>query len=507
MKHIQSFLFFQIALIFLAFLIPVFAIDTNITSPKSPNANDITITKTVSDNRILKNESVVVTIIINNAKNITLKDISLSDIVPPMFSVKPETVFPNNIIIRHFQTISNSFPISYSITPKNELDLSKDWEFQLPPSQVTFKIANDTKISTKTSNPIQVTLVEQPDLPWYTTNWVLYVLTLLIISAISGLVGGLINYLTRYKINLNTISRSFTHKINDNTNHINLEFDVKYDDNISLNGQSTVSVACFEIEPGPNDTTARKMSCDLFYDTEYSRQSFDLQISKKEDPKISSKTFVIERAGALLRIGLEGISTIENPQYLLGEIKTDKPPLKKHALAGLAAGLIVLLFLQVSSSLVTNHTYPANVQSMITLTVTAFIAGFIPFQILDRATSQLENKVQILERDLRGTEGMLSNTNKELLSTKRILAHANKTKTAIGKASMNYENKQDQILATPDLNENNTVQSLYDMMTDQNKLRADIVINNQQKKIYLKDIGLEDLAKKIKSFEKSYDRE
>ena len=51
------------------------------------------------------------------------------------------------------------------------------------------------------------------------------------------------------------------------------------------------------------------------------------------------------------------------------------------------------------TSLVSNNTYPVNVVSIITLIVSTFIAGFIPFQILDKATGQLKDRINILKNE------------------------------------------------------------------------------------------------------------
>jgi|SRR5215211_443328 len=368
--------------------------------------NKISISKSVSKSKISTNESAIVSILIKNDNNFELKDVVIIDAVPDIFDINPINTFPNNTVKMNLSNIKGTFIITYGITPK----LSQHFDNQiisLPSALLQYSIENDNRTinDIKSSNMTDLKIVSIKK-DWIETNWQWYVIILLAIAGISGLVGGIINHIIGYRVILESIMRKTTLKSNDGI----FQFDIYYKDNIPIGETTTVIIN--NKSPSETGSIDQQITGSLYYGDEPSNQTSTVIGAGQIQ-------FIIEKENANIRISIN-----DYPEEILKipiKIGGKKRGLKENALAGIAAGLVVLLALLVTSSFVTNHTYPANVQSIITLIVSSIIAGFIPFQILDRATGQLAGKIDIIPTDSNTQLNFLRHMKQSLLDSKKII--------------------------------------------------------------------------------------
>jgi uncharacterized repeat protein (TIGR01451 family) len=62
--------------------------------------DDVTITKSLSNDKFGLGDSAIVTISIKSNSSSQIKNVSLTDIVPPMFIAEPKELFSNNVLIK-----------------------------------------------------------------------------------------------------------------------------------------------------------------------------------------------------------------------------------------------------------------------------------------------------------------------------------------------------------------------------------------------------------------------
>lgn len=94
---------------------------------------------------------------------------------------------PSIYSVRH--NLGNGDYFSYSISPKNDLELSRDWTFPMPGDQITYKLGNNSQVFSASSNTPNLTLVSAQKPNWTIENWPLYVFTLISIASIFGAIG------------------------------------------------------------------------------------------------------------------------------------------------------------------------------------------------------------------------------------------------------------------------------------------------------------------------------
>lgn len=396
--------------------------ETNI--PKSTN---ITISKSISTNKITSEGSAIIVINITPLNNNILRNISILDVVPPIFNIQPsDVIFRDNMVKENIPYIDRSYKFMYSITPKTNIPITQNWTFSLSPAQVTYEIQNKKNIFPPEFSTVleNITLIpKSSESKWYNNlpaNVLLYVIVLIALSILSGFLGGIINYVIGYR-SLNQIDNK---NIKIASSLDKLTFNIKYDDYIESGNSSNVRISCYANNLTNNTKT---ILCYLYYHGKNSGQN-PLEIipsDDKDQPTEYDKDFLIQD-GANLRILINnrGDSNLVIPINV-----TKANTLKTSSLAGIAAGLITLLTLMTITSLIANNTYPVNVVSIITLIVSTFIAGFIPFQILDKATGQLKDRINILK-------------NQSSLQAKQIIALTNTMNTI----TSNQELKENTIL-------------------------------------------------------------
>jgi len=283
----------------------------------------------------------------------------------------------------------------YSITPKTNIPITQNWTFSLSPAQVTYEIQNKKNIFPPEFSTVleNITLIPEPsESKWYDNlpaNVLLYVIVLIALSILSWFLGGIINYVIGYR-SLNQID---TKDIKIASSIDNLTFNIKYDDYIEAGNSSNVRISCYANNLTNNTKT---ILCYLYYHGKNSGQDplGIIPSDDKDQPTEYEKDFLIQDGANLILINNRGDSNLVIPINV-----TKANTLKTSSFAGIAAGLITLLTLMTITSLVSNNTYPVNVVSIITLIVSTFIAGFIPFQILDKATGQLKERINILKNE------------------------------------------------------------------------------------------------------------
>ena len=350
--------------------------------PLSPTS--INITKSVSSENLSKSASLVILLKITKQGSTPVKEVTVTDLVPPMLAGEPKELFKNNIFQKHWTILNNSDYFSYSVSPKNDFELSKDWSFAMPSAQVTYKVDNDTHIKSSGSNSPNLTLLSEEITDWKTSLWPLYVMILLSIAISSGAAGGAINYVLKY--------RSGSMAIVSKREIIKPSYviEVEYANYIEVGDTCNIKVTSY-FTTAPSIVNIK---CSIFVNGE-EESSFPINIGQdKEHKEVKEESYLINNKDAHLEIKEEGTTDVENIK-----INVTRRSLGRDIGAGAAAGSITLLALVTTTTAISGDatwvsldTYPQNVQSMVTLFVTCFIAGLVPFQILDKATGQLVDR-------------------------------------------------------------------------------------------------------------------
>jgi hypothetical protein len=119
----------------------------------------VIITKSLSNDKFGLGDSAIVTVSIKSNSSSHIKNVSLIDIVPPMFLAEPKELFSNNALIKQLTPFEKNNVIIYVISSGKNLELSKNWTFPLSPARITFKVDNSSGAITKYSNAPSVTLI------------------------------------------------------------------------------------------------------------------------------------------------------------------------------------------------------------------------------------------------------------------------------------------------------------------------------------------------------------
>jgi hypothetical protein len=349
--------------------------------------DDVTITKSLSSDKFGLGDSAIVTISVKSNSSSHIKNVSLTDIVPPMFLAEPKELFSNNVLIKQLSPFEKSNVVMYVISPGKNVELSKNWTFPLSPARITFKVDNSSATITKYSNSPSVTLIAKPEhQDWINTYWPLYLFILVLIATGCGAFGGAISNSIRYRSQGSGVISKVVRESNDYV------FEVEYDNFIELDSVCNIKVTSYAKNPVPAPVApSPKVPCRLYCDQQKIHE-FDVDVGRDKDNPLESKgRHPVTKYDAYWQIQIPGLESIE--------ITVQKRSLAKDILAGFAAGFITLLFLIVTTNLVSNTNYPANLISITTLSVSAFIAGFIPLQIIDKATGQLQERLKIYNAD------------------------------------------------------------------------------------------------------------
>jgi hypothetical protein len=177
--------------------------------------NKISLSKSVSKNKISTNESAIISILIKNDNNFEIKDVVITDSVPNIFYIYPINSFPNNDVKMNLSNIKETYIITYGITPKQNQNFDNQI-ISLPSALLQYKIEKDNQTinDIKSSNGVDLR-IESIKKDWIETNWQWYVIILLAIAGISGLFGGIINHIIGYRVFLESIKRKTTLKSSD----------------------------------------------------------------------------------------------------------------------------------------------------------------------------------------------------------------------------------------------------------------------------------------------------
>lgn len=370
-----------------------------VSAAQALDPTSVNITKSLSTNNLSKSTSIVILLKINKQGNGLVKHVTITDVVPPMFTGEPKELFKDNVLQKHLAILNDSDFFSYSVSLKSNFDLSKDWIFALPSAKVTYKVDNSTETNLSSSNSPILRLISQQDKDWKIDLWPLYVVILLLISIGSGSAGGVINYALKYRSG----SRSIVSKRDIKKPGYVLE--VEYSNYIEMGDTCNIKVASF-LDGSPSPSPSPQIECYIMVKHE-EEFSFPIIVGQDAQHKeVQDQEYSINDKDAHLIIK-DAATTIDDIR-----INVTKRSLAKDIGAGAAAGFITLLALVTTTTAVSGNaswvsldTYPQNVQSMVTLLVTCFIAGLVPFQILDKATGQLIDTIKITKEQVK-SEGL-----------------------------------------------------------------------------------------------------
>jgi hypothetical protein len=415
------------SIFFILFLFSIFGntlLNTGIALAASPSATtSVNITKSISSENLAKSASIVVLLKISKQANMLVKDVIITDVVPSMLIGEPKELFKNNVLQKRLTLLDNNDFFSYSVSPKNDFELSKNWSFVMPSAQVMYKVGNDTQIKSSNSNSPNLKLVSEKKTisDWKIDYWPVYVIVLFSIAIASGAAGGAINYKLKY--------RSASRSIVSNKQFIKSSYvlEVEYANYIEIDDTCNIKVTSYSMV---TPSTAPQIRCEIIIKGQV-ESTFPISIGTDEKHKeVKEESYVIKDKNAQLKIKdgtSEEIITINVTGRSLG----------RDVGAGAAAGLITLLALVTTTTAVSGNatwvslnTYPQNVQSMVTLFVTCFIAGLVPFQILDRSTGQLVDTIKITKEQAKKDAIIADKAEKEV---KRIALFASQELDSINK--------------------------------------------------------------------------
>lgn len=343
----------------------------------------VTITKSVSTDELPMNGSAIIVLTIKNLQASTVNDFAITDIIPPMFSAEPKELIKNNIFQAQIGLLGNASSFTYSISPVKDLKLSKDWTLLLPAAQATYKVNNSIQVHSAISKSPPITLISDHT-DWWTIHWPLYLIVLISIASAFGAIGGLINYIIKYRSSNKAITS------NSELEFEGYGFDLEYSNYIGLGDSWSIKVSSYRKIDLPAGGTDPEIRCCLFVGGK-EEYSFKIEIGNNQNnKKDTSGSYIINAKNAYLVIKVGDKNSDQIDIIFIQESLT------KDVIAGFAAGLVTLLTLQIAATVIASQAYPANVQSLITLVVSALIAGLVPFQILEKATSQLQETIKVV---------------------------------------------------------------------------------------------------------------
>ena len=115
-------------------------------APTPSTLTSVNLTKSISSENLSKSTSIVILLTISKQGIAPVKEVTITDVVSPMLTGEPRELFVNNMFQKRLTLLNNTDYFSYSVSPKNDLELSKDWTFPMPSAHVTYKLGNDTQL-------------------------------------------------------------------------------------------------------------------------------------------------------------------------------------------------------------------------------------------------------------------------------------------------------------------------------------------------------------------------
>jgi len=379
-------------------------------TPATSATPSVSVVKTVSPASISESELAFVDIRIKNQSPKDIRNIELLEILPAIFDPQSEDFGENNVLYRIVDLIKkgNSYSTSYAFKLSPGIEIPESLKLRLTPTFISFQMSGESRIQFASSAPVELTITHVPVPPKPDPYlWAYYVAALLVISFLFGLSGGLVNYrigrpLQRGDVYTSSIDLSDRTQ---NRYHLSLE----YDKNVSARNSCNVTYSCYRLDPG-------SLTGDNIFYAYLTARDRMTEVSGNLIPagtdQVNSKTGTVQ-----LYVPRKGEYILNVKERALNHDLTGGFPIfvternvEVDMLAGGAAGLITLLGLIGATALFTNEVLRANEQTMITLAVSTFIAGFIPFQIIEKAAGQLKDRINFLSEDLAREK---ANTEKE----------------------------------------------------------------------------------------------
>ena len=153
----------------------------------------------------------------------------------------------------------------------------------------------------------------------------------------------------------------------------------------------------------------------------------------------------------------------------LGSIFVDRKNLQSDFLLGGVAGMVVLIGLQAIALQFNSSGYIVNTQNIITLAVLCLIAGFVPQQIIDKATSDLKQQLRLTQQQADNASAAAASAETEAQHSQFNTEEFARTATAYKKAD---ENLRLHVLDTL-LNSPNITGKQADSFVNKNSLSID----------------------------------
>jgi uncharacterized repeat protein (TIGR01451 family) len=244
-------------------------------------------------------------------------------------------------------------------------------------------------------------------------------------------------------------------------------------------------------------------------------QSHVLRITQTE-PK--SETWELTLASPYMHYFEVGLKDDEKKKSRLGSIFVDRKNLRSDFLLGGVAGVVVLIGLQAIALQFNSSGYIINTQNVITLAVLCLVAGFVPQQIIDKATSDLKQQLRLTQQHAENANVAATSAAIEAQDSQYNAEELAKTATAYMKADQNHRLRVlDTLLKNPNIkgkqagsfvNTNSVVLDIDSTLREarevMDKARTKLLIVSEKKNgkidfhfLKLIDIDPEDYDKKI----------
>lgn len=376
--------------------------------PEISAVGPVSVTKSVEPTRILDNGSAGVVVTISNPSAKNIENITLTETLPQIFIPQPKLIFNEANVLSQkvdFLRVGNAYSVSYSFGLTEDVKVPKNLSLSLVPSTVTYQIAGENKVYSLQSNPVKLSITGSPPAQTKQSSWPSWyydIILLLSISFLFGVFGGWVNYYIGRPVKKEDVYTSSIDLSDRTENRYSLK--ISYDNIVSAGESCNVTYTCYRLDKtsatGDNvfyaylttSERGKKISSNFLPagadQTDVKTGMFQLYVPKKGDYYLN----IQERAMNTDVIRGVSIFAAERKAWV-------------DMVAGGAAGLMTLLGLIGASALFTNEVLRVNAQTMITLTVSTFIAGFIPFQVIEKASGALKDKLRIASLEIGTAKG------------------------------------------------------------------------------------------------------
>lgn len=346
--------------------------------------NSIKVTKSASTSKFNWEDTVVITLTIKNEGENAVNNITIMDYVPVVFEGEPKTLVDSTGTINITRdTLLPNEELSYSYIIKGKKDLGTELNITLRALQVSFKDEAGV-LHLQKSDDIAVTVKSEG--PSETIELLLQSAILLIFSFTFGSLGSLINNLDGLDVE----------QVLPNTAKIRRVYIAEGKEAISISAPQSVKVnKPFNVEITIDPDSLKDLKEESYkIETLLKREN---QVWRKEVPwskkdkklKIALLAQITgEHSLKCSIINAENQNVVSNYSTTPVTIDVNKG-LLHNLLVGGVAGIIILVSLEALSAMFADKGLEVTVRTMVTLTVSCVVAGFIPKKIIDSYTKTL----------------------------------------------------------------------------------------------------------------------